>query len=88
MRYLVGVGSAMLAALALTATITARSGDDGIGAIALKTLDTNVAYAIRLELSALNLARHGNTAGARKELENSRSLLQGAFGAADALTPP
>lgn len=87
-RWLLGLASAVLVALSLAAAPPARTSADSVAASDLQTLDTSVGYAIRLEVSALNLAQHGNVAGARQELENSRRLLQGAFGAADALTPP
>jgi hypothetical protein len=87
-RRLVVLPLGVLVALALAVGISARTSDDEVGTIALKTVDTNVGDAIKLELNALYLAQHGNVPGARQELENSRSLLEGAFGAADTLTPP
>jgi hypothetical protein len=87
MRVLLLVSLGALVALALVASVPAQT-NDAVGNLALKTLDANVGDAIKLELSALNLAGHGNVPGARQELQNSRSLLEGAFNAADTLTPP
>ena len=73
--------------LVVAAPAPAKVSDD-VRTTALQTVNTNVDDAIKLELNALNLWTHGNKAGARSEIENSQNLLDGALGAADALTPP
>jgi hypothetical protein len=78
----------LLLLLVQAAAAPARTQDDDTYLLALKTVKTNVSDALKLELNALNLATHGNPAGARQEIENSKKLLEGALPAADALTPP
>lgn len=83
---LLGAGSAVLLVFVLSATATAQTNDD-VAPVALTTVKTNVGDAIRLEKSALRLAKDGNQAGAKEEIKNAEDLLEGAYPAADALTP-
>jgi hypothetical protein len=71
----------------LLALATPATADD-VRQIALSTLDTSVKDAAKLETNAIELLKAGNTKGGEQEIRNSQQLLNGAMGAAEALTPP
>jgi len=79
---------ASLLALAFAAAAPARVSDEEQRQLALHTVKENVSDAIKLEKNAVTLLRAGNVKGADQEIKNSKQLLDGAMGAAEALTPP
>ncbi len=82
--------AAVLASVLLlvrAATAPAKVNDD-VRTTALTTVKTNVDDAIKLEANAYKLWKAGEKAEAKKEIENSVKLLEGALPAADSLTPP
>ena len=79
---------ASLLALALAGAAPARVNDDEQRQLALHTVKENVSDAIKLEKNAITLLKAGNVKGADQEIKNSKQLLDGAMGAAEALTPP
>ena len=55
---------------------------------ALRTVRLGVSYAMTLETNALKLARAGNEAGAKSEIQNALHLLDQVLPSAQSLTPP
>jgi len=77
-----------LALLLMTAAAAGGRSTDDVRQLALHTVDTNVKDAVKLETDAVRLLKGGNLKGAEQEIRNSKDLLDGALGSAQALTPP